>query len=53
VKNSKIEVVEELSIDEQVERFVEIIIDIYFQQLEDQKKNRNLGDKIIITPDPC
>jgi hypothetical protein len=44
MKKSKIEVVEELSIDEQVERFVEIIIDIYFQQLEDEKKNSNLGD---------
>lgn len=50
MKNPKIEIVEELSIDEQVERFVEIIIDIYFQQLEDQKKYRNLGDRIIITP---
>ena len=46
MKKSKIGVVEELSIDEQVERFVEIIIDIYFQQLEDQKKNSDLGDRI-------
>jgi len=46
MKKSKIEVVEELSIDEQVERFVEIIIDIYFQQLEDEKKNRNLVGRI-------
>ena len=46
MKKFKIEVVEELSIDEQIERFVEIIIDIYFQQLEDQKKNSNLGDRI-------
>jgi hypothetical protein len=53
MKNSKIEVVEELSIDEQVESFVEIIIDIYFQQLEDEKKNSNLGDGKIITTDPC
>ena len=46
MKNSKIEVVEELSIDEQIEKFVEIIIDIYFQQLEDQNKISNLGDTI-------
>ncbi|MCA6471292.1 MAG: hypothetical protein IM591_12985 [Chitinophagaceae bacterium] len=52
MKKSKIEFVEELSIDEQVERFVEIIIDIYFQQLEEQKKISNFSDRIIITPDP-
>jgi len=46
MNKSKIEVVEKLSMDEQVERFVEIIIDIYFQQLEDQKKINNLGDRI-------
>lgn len=46
MKKSKIEVVDELSTDEQVERFVEIIIDIYFQQLEDQKKISNLVDRI-------
>jgi hypothetical protein len=46
MKKPKAEVVEELSMDEHVERFVEIIIDIYFQQLEDQKKNSDLGDRI-------
>jgi len=46
MKKSKIEVVEELSMVEQVEKFVEIIIDIYFQQLEDQKKKSNLVGRI-------
>ncbi len=46
MKKPKAKVVEELSMDEQVERCVEIIIDIYFQQLEDEKKIDNLGDRI-------
>jgi hypothetical protein len=46
MKKSKIEVVEELLMVEQVEKFVEIIIDIYFQQLEDQKKKSNLVGRI-------
>lgn len=48
MKKPKIEIVEELSIDEQVERFVEIIIDIYSQQFEDQKRYSNLGDRIYL-----
>jgi len=45
MKKTKIEPLGELSIEEQAQKFSEIIVDIYFQQLEEKKINSDLEDK--------